>query len=177
MKPPRFIARFFSLLVVIGMPSVAMAASAQQKPVLGLTELVRLEPEGILVSALLDTGASLTSLDARAIRIVERDGKPWVQFEFHSGNEEVKHLERPLLRTAKLRAAPGSVEQRPVVMMTVCLAGLRRDIQVNLVDRSKLRNPMLIGRNFLVGAKVVVDPSLKQTAPPICSMDKDREKS
>jgi len=143
-------------------------ADAQGKRVLGVTEIVRLEPEGILVSAKLDTGASMTSLDARNIRIVEREGQRWVQFEFHNDNAQITRLERPLARTARVRPAPDVVERRPVVMMTVCMGGARREIQVNLVDRHKLSSRMLIGRNFLISAHVIVDSAIELTAPPLC---------
>ena len=96
-------------------------------------------------------GASMSSLDARNIRIVERDGKNWVQFDYHDDSAQVTRFERPLTRNALVSPAPNVVERRPVVMMQICLGGIRREIQVNLVDRHKLSSRMLIGRNFLIG--------------------------
>ena len=149
---------------------VGSMAYAQSKRILGVTEPVRLEPEGILIVALLDTGASRSSLDARDIRIVDRKGKSWVEFEYHDG-EHVTPLARPLVRVAHVRSAPGGAEARPVVMMQLCLGGMRRQVQVNLVDRRKMRARMLIGRNFLVGAQIIVDPALEMTSTPICAGD------
>jgi hypothetical protein len=100
-------------------------AYAQSKRILGVTEAVRLEPEGILIVALLDTGASSSSLDARAIRLVDRNGKAWVEFANHDG-EHVTPIARPLVRMAHVRSAPGISETRPVVMMQLCVGGIRR---------------------------------------------------
>jgi hypothetical protein len=141
---------------------------AQSKRILGVTEAVRLEPEGILIVALLDTGASRSSLDARAIRLVDRNGKAWVEFTYHDG-EHVAPMARPLVRMAHVRSAPGVRETRPVVMMQLCMGGIRREAQVNLTDRSGMRPRMLIGRNFLIDAGFIVDPALNMTSTPICS--------
>ena len=155
------------LIVVALLFATGTSADVDGKRVLGGMEAVRIEPEGILVVALLDTGASTTSLDARAIRVVERDGKPWVEFEYHE-DERVTMMARPLVRMSRLRTAPGVTEQRPVVMMRICIGNSSHEVQVNLVDRSKLRSHMLIGRNMLIRGQFVVDPALKLTTPPFC---------
>lgn len=144
-------------------------ARAEDKRVLGLIETVRIDPEGVLLDAKLDTGARTTSLDAQGISIVERDGKRWVSFEFHDGRKQVVRFERPLLRFSDLRTAPDVTEHRPVISMTICMDGISRETDVNLVDRGKLRYRMLIGRNFLIGAGVLVDSALKRTAAPACA--------
>ena len=144
----------YAAVMVVGLllGNAILPAAAQDKKVLGVTETVRLKPEGVLVDAKLDTGgASMSSLDARNIRIVERDGKNWVQLDYHDDSAQVTRFERPLTRNALVRPAPNVVERRPVVMMQICLGGTRREIQVNLVDRHKLSSRMLIGRNFLIG--------------------------
>lgn len=146
-----------------------LPASAQVKRVLGVTETVRLEPEGVLINARLDTGAGMSSLDARAIRIVERDGARWVLFEYHDGSGHVDVFERPLVRIAAVRPAPDSIHRRPVVMMKICMAGIRREVQVNLVDRGSLGSRMLIGRNFLASGGVIVDSALELTSTPVCN--------
>ena len=141
---------------------------AQDKRVVGVSEAVRVEPEGLLIVALLDTGASRSSLDARGIRMVDRSGKAWVEFEYHDG-EQVTPMARPLVRMAHVRSAPGVKETRPVVMLHLCIGGVRQEVLVNLTDRSGMRSRMLIGRNFLIAAKFIVDPALKMTSAPTCS--------
>lgn len=163
-----------SLAVVAGLSVLIACAPAgaqngsQNKRVLGVTETARIEPEGLLVVARLDTGASTTSLDARSIRIIERDGRQWVLFDYHGVENRIIPIERPLVRVSLVRPAPSITERRPVVMMTICMGGIRRDVQVNLVDRSKSRTRLLIGRNFLIGAQIIVDSALEMTAPPVC---------
>lgn len=155
-----------ALAPLLGLGSVACA---QSKPVLGVTEAVRLEPEGILIVARLDTGASTTSLDARAIRMVDRDGKSWVEFEYHEGGR-VTPMARPLVRVSRLRASPLSdTVSRPVVLLQLCMGDIQREVQVNLVDRSKMRSRMLIGRNFLIPGQVIVDAAIKMTSQPSCT--------
>lgn len=145
------------------------ASDAQSKRVFGRSEAVRLEPEGIVIVALLDTGASTTSLDARAIRLVDRDGKSWVEFEYHEGGR-VTPMARPLVRVSRLRASPLSdTVSRPVVLLQLCMGDIQREVQVNLVDRSKMRSRMLIGRNFLIPGQVIVDAAIKMTSQPSCT--------
>jgi hypothetical protein len=144
------------------------AAGAQAKQTLGVTEVARIQPEGVLVTAKLDTGADTTSLHARAIRHFERDGSAWVAFDIADGGDSPHHLERELVRHSVIRKGQGARQRRPVVNMRICVGTVEREVQVNLVDRGDFNYRMLIGRNFMQG-HIVVDPGLERTAAPSCA--------
>jgi len=143
-------------------------AAADAKRVLGVIEYVRLLPEGALVPAKLDTGADMSSLHARGVRVVQRDGRDWAVFDIADAGEQPKHFERTVVRWVTIRSGPGVRERRPVVRMEVCVGDVQREVFVNLVDRSGLNFRMLIGRNFMDGY-VMVDPGVEMTRAPMCA--------
>ncbi len=52
----------------------------------------------------------------------------------------------------------GTNQKRPVVNLELCLAGISKNVQVNLVNRTGYDYQLLLGRSFLSG-NFVVDPS------------------
>jgi len=63
-----------------------------------------------------------------------------------------------MTRITRIRRHGGEIEERPVVILGICLGNVYLETEVNLVDRSGLEFPMLIGRAFM-SSHVVVDPS------------------
>jgi hypothetical protein len=126
----------------------APTASADSPAVAGWIERVRLAPGNVVVQAKLDTGADTSSLHARDIRWFRRDNRDWVAFDVTGEDNVTVSFEQPVLRIARVRSASGA-QRRPTVELEVCLGGIYRLTQVNLVDRSSLKEQMLIGRRFL----------------------------
>ena len=117
-------------------------------PALGLSRL----------RAKVDTGARSSALHVeRQWRLVE-GGAPWVGFVLV-----------PRLKAGEVEAAAAIVDERLVtdsgghrtlrvfVRTRLRLAGIERDIEINLTDRCGMRFPLLLGRTALAGA-FVVDP-------------------
>lgn len=145
---------------------------AKDKLVLGAVESVSIEPGGLILDSLIDTGAPTSSLSAKELKPFERDGKEWVRFKLTvpTGNSEPVTIELPVKRYVRV-ARPGFESQRrPVVDMSLTVGEVTHMVEVNLTDRNGVDHPLLVGRNFLKDA-AVVDVSRRnvqgQPRPPL----------
>jgi hypothetical protein len=82
-----------------------------------------------------------------------------VTFRLTSRGGRTAIYTEPVVRWVTIRRRGGGTIVRPVVMMDLCLAGLRVQGEVNLADRSGFNYPLLIGRNMLREAAISVDSS------------------
>ena len=137
-------------------------SSEPAKVTLGVVEDVVLSPWGISFPARIDTGADLSSLDAREI-VVQNNvahfklGKRW-------GGRQ---LQLPVVDWRHIQTSMG-VEKRPVVAISICLGSKLFRTPVTLKDRSEMMYPFLVGRSALSGT-FLVDTSRSNTAQPVCS--------
>ncbi|WP_084155704.1 ATP-dependent zinc protease [Halomonas halocynthiae] len=121
--------------------------------VVGWVEKVTVEPWGVEVKAKLDSGALTSSLDARDIKLFEKDDQEWVRFRLRLDDEDSDetlsvNLERPLYRDLTVRGAGGR-DERPVVLLEVCVGDTRYEEQFSLRDREEMHYPMLLGRRTI----------------------------
>ncbi|RUR32105.1 ATP-dependent zinc protease [Vreelandella andesensis] len=131
---------------------VGAVAQAEDK-VFGWVENASIEPWGIAVKAKLDSGALTSSLDARNIEMFENDGEEWVRFRLKledqdSGETFSDQIERPLYREQKVRGAGGR-DERPVVLIDVCMGDTVYEEQFSLRDREEMLYPLLLGRRTI----------------------------
>jgi hypothetical protein len=157
------------LLGVLAMVTCALIspAAAMDKQIVGWVEMVRLQPENLLLKAKLDTGAEYCSLDATNISQFERQGQTWVRFDVNDHHGKTTTLERPLVRMAPIKRHFGKSQRRPVIRLRVCVGKTSEETEVNLVDRTGFIYPMLVGRKFMQD-HLIIDPTGKFTAEPIC---------
>ena len=165
----------FSLFFCLSLlPSLVAAAD---KTIYGLNEYVSLDLD-VTVAAKLDTGAQTASLSARDIERFKRDGESWVRFYLAIDDAHAHPIERPLARISKIKRRSGDFDPdeektytaRPVVELDVCMGGTKKQIEVNLTDRSAFQYPLLIGSDALKRFDALVDPSLKYAAgKPDCA--------
>lgn len=155
----------FMTLMVFLLPGPA--ASGQQKGVSGYIERVRIYPGGLELHAKIDTGAGHSSLDARDIERFTRDAQPWVRFSVTSHSNRSVVIERPLYHIARIRRHGGQIQEREAVLLAICLGAILKTVEVNLIDRTGLGYPMLIGRSFL-GGDFLVDPAERFLLQPSC---------
>lgn len=155
----------FFFLVAALCPRIGTASGSDV--VVGLVERVRIYPGEMVLEAKMDTGADNSSLNTKAIKRFKRNGQRWVAFEVVNKDGQSVTLERELVRVAKIKRPGEESQKRPVVMLGICLGDLYREVQVTLVDRSRFRYAMIVGRSFLAGA-ALVDPSKKFTVDPSC---------
>lgn len=155
----------FFFLFVLTAVSAAIAADADTKQVMGWRERVRLLPEDVIVEGKLDTGADSSSLNVPHVTMMEKDGKQWVQFTVTGEDGIRRTFEREVVRVAKIKRHFGERQERPVVMMRLCVGAYCRDTEVNLVDRTRFKCQLLVGRRFMAPA-LIVDPALAHTVEP-----------
>ena len=136
--------------------------------VVGWIEPVKLGSEGLVVPAKLDTGADTSSLNVSDIAWSRRQDGDWVAFDVMGKDNRTIRLERKVERMARVKKASGGTQDRPTVLMGVCLGNTYRVTEVNLTDRSGFKLPFLVGRNFLAG-RFAVDSSRMESLEPNCS--------
>jgi hypothetical protein len=142
--------------------------SFAEKKVVGVIEKVIIYPERLLFHGKMDTGARHSSLDAEHMQLFKRNGKDWVKFTVVDRNKKEMTLERPVLRSAKVKQRDGKLQMRPVVALDLCIGRTVKRVEVNLVDRDFFLYPLLIGRSFLRG-EFLVDSQKKFKTEPDCS--------
>ena len=138
-----------------------------EKILVGWLEQIKVIPPDLLIEAKLDTGADVSSLHAVDITPFPNEGMTWVRFTLTDRKGDQATLEKPLVREISITRHGGRVEKRPVVQLRVCLGPILKKIEISLVDRTGLKFPFLIGRNFMAGS-VILDPSLEFITTPSC---------
>ena len=127
----------------------------------GAVEEVILSPWGLSFPARIDTGADLSSLDARDL--VVRNNVA----EFKLGRRwGSRRLQLPVIEWRHIQTSLGT-EKRPVVEISICLGSKLFRTLVTLKDRSEMLYPFLVGRTALSG-KFLVDSSRAKSARPAC---------
>ena len=158
-------ARLLLLCLVI---AVTVPVSARE--VVGWAEVAVIHPGNLSIRAKIDTGAKTSSLNCKCHDIYEKDGEQWLRFSVDSHDGTPLWLDRKVHRFAKIKRHFGGVQERPVIMLGICLGGVYRETEVNVIDRSGLDFPLLIGRQFL-GEKFLVDAGAQYINPPHCDID------
>jgi len=148
-----------------GQPGTPLPAGADEQIVAGFLEKVSIGKDALLFKAKLDTGAKNSSMNADDIRTFKRNGVSYVSFAVTDTNGKTLHLERKAHRVAEVKMRDESLQARPVVRLPICLGSIRKEVEVNLVDRSFFNYQVLIGRSFLAGA-VLVDAGAKYLHDP-----------
>ena len=157
-----------SLLTVSLLVILSLAASgktqAKKEITIGRIENVILLPWGIKLPARIDTGATISSLDARELH-VEGDT---VEFNL-PGKYYGSKLKFPIVDWHHVRS-PGSKQRRPVVELELCIGSQKIRTRVNLTDRSMVKYPLILGRNILREG-FVVDVKRSKIVRPACPDD------
>jgi hypothetical protein len=135
------------------------------KQVMGWRERVRLLPENLVVEAKLDTGADSSSLNVPELTGFVRDDEQWVRFSVSDHEGTRKTFERRVVRVAKIKRHFGGRQERPVVLMGLCIGAYCGETEVNLVDRSRFKCQLLVGRSFM-GGFLLVDPAVEHSVEP-----------
>ncbi len=153
----------FSLSVLVSFfLFIPEMVSAEEKVTIGTVEEVILMPWRVRLPARIDTGAAKSSLDARELKIHEDR----VEFKLPRKYGEL-HLRLPIIDWRHVRT-PEGLERRPIVELEICFGSKRIRTLVNLADRSMVKYPLILGRNFLK-EDFVVDVKRRRTAKPNCS--------
>jgi hypothetical protein len=141
--------------------SVPERSPAEEKIVIGTVERVILLPWGVKLRARIDTGAATSSLDARDLEI--KDNTAIFRLPGKPGGQR---LRLPVIEWDHIKY-PRGLRRRPVVEMEICLGSRLIKTKVNLSDRSYLKYPLILGRNFLRD-NFIVDVKRRGTSRPKC---------
>jgi len=157
---PKMTQRMIPLLALLIM-GVTGAVDAQEKVTIGLVEDVVLMPWKIRLPARIDTGAAVSSLDARSLKVIDNE----VEFVLPSkyGGQKIR---LPIAGWHTVRSAEAK-ERRPIIEIELCVGPKLIRAKVNLNDRSQMNYPFLLGRNILA-ENFVVDCDRNYCAPPNC---------
>ena len=142
-------------------------AGAGEGKIIGWIEQVSVTSDALLLEAKVDTGADYSSVHAEDIRQFTRDGSQWVEFTLLDQSGERHVLQRPLERVARIKKKTSGFQERPVVMLEICVGDVQRMAQVNLAERGHFKYPVLLGRSFL-STGYLVDSSAQHLLPPTC---------
>lgn len=159
------LASVFAGLLIVTL--LAGGAYAADKEVIGWIERVAITTEQLMMEAKVDTGADFSSVHADAISYFERDGMQWVEFTLRDRDGNARTLQRPLERMARIKKKTQGFQERPVVMLQICVGGVQYPAQVNLAQRGHFQYPLLLGRGFLQ-SRFLVDPGTKYLLEPTC---------
>ncbi len=126
------------------------------------------EVEGMSFPVKLDTGADVSSINAKNIKQFKKDGKDMVSFTYENDLGMKQAFTKPVVDVMRIKAKKGEkANVRPVVEMHVKLGELEKKIRVNLQDRGRFHYSMILGKNFLKhGAVVSSDTNYIVTQKP-----------
>ena len=147
-----------------------LTSTSSARELIGWVENARIYPGEIVIKAKIDTGAKTSSLHCNHATTVRRKGKKWIIFTVTNHKGEQIKLERKLERIGKVKRHFGEVQKRYIIKLGICLGNVYKETDINLIDRSGMNYPLLIGRRFLQD-NFVIDPSLTFTTQPDCKPD------
>ncbi|MCX4120011.1 RimK/LysX family protein [Vibrio parahaemolyticus] len=138
------------------------------KPLFRAGHIEVAEVEGMSFPVKLDTGADVSSINAKDIKLFQKDGKDMVSFTYENDLGMQKAFTREVVDVMKITAKKGEkANVRPVVEMHVKLGDLEKKIRVNLQDRGRFHYSMILGKNFLKhGALVASETNYIVTKKP-----------
>lgn len=124
------------------------------RPKIGAVETVTEASSGLEFMARIDTGAASCSIHYEAMEIAEpaenpdeNVGKP-IRFLVKNKRGQSEWLESVVADRVNVRTSERSAERYKVPLTLRCL-NVEKEVLVTLNDRSTMRYPVLIGRNFL----------------------------
>lgn len=161
---------FLLISICLFSSSQAFAQNATEPTIIGRVENVKVVELGTKAKARIDTGAGISSIDARIIgvRTPLEGGGERVMFEIKAGKKS-KIIERKVVKWISIKGkGTAKVTRRPIVMLKFCIAGQILEGRVTLANRSEFLYPVLIGRNFLRMGLFLVDSHLKFSHKPTC---------
>ena len=140
----------------VALPVRPETAGELELPIIGVLEFIRVEPSGLTLEAVVDTASEHTTIAARDVRLLEKDGKRFVSYVLVDPASDEQHaLEAPLLRRASVVDAHGGSARNYVVTMWLTLGDNRARVEVSLSENTDMPYPLVIGRNLLTDVAIV----------------------
>ena len=162
-----------ALMLMLALPLLSQAEVRAPKMILGWLETTQLMSSGMRIKTKLDVGAKTSSMQEVNIEHFQRDGKPWVSFDFtdedvDTGEEKTLRLEGPLVREVVIKRHGAPNVTRPVVTQEFCLYNQVYRAEFSLTDRGKFNYAILLGRSFL-SQVALIDSAETFLSRPACN--------
>lgn len=104
------------------------------------------------IDAKVDTGAYTSAIHCHNVKVKETDRGKYVSFNLldpdHPRYNE-KRFRVPLHKKKRIKNSFGKTEERCIIKTYIRLFGEKFEIELSLSDRSKMDNPVLLGRKIL----------------------------
>ncbi|MGY9002897.1 MAG: ATP-dependent zinc protease family protein [Rhodospirillales bacterium] len=156
-----------ALPVVVCLGILAFDATAKEPVKIGAVEKVLLTEYGVTVDARIDTGAETSSLDARTIRVLGKKNRKHVTATIYLGNGQRRKINTRVIRISKVKHLSFLSEERPVIMVALCLGQRYRLIEVTLTNRKEKNYRMSLGQSAL-GNGYALDMTKQNLTKPQC---------
>ncbi|MGI2169876.1 ATP-dependent zinc protease family protein [Shewanella sp. MF05960] len=142
----------------IAIPDQCSEATIGEKFILGEVESVYVDEVKAKFATRIDTGAESSSLDARNIVLFERDGVQWARYDVMTNgiDQPANTFESKVEKFVRIKQDVDSDDdRRPVIHAHLKIGKYSAETDLNLVDRSHLDYPLLLGRKFMKDIAVV----------------------
>lgn len=142
-----------------------VSVSLAEKAVIGETAWIEVRDVPFNYLARIDTGARTTSIHAIDMKVIDGSVNPDenvgknISFRTLSRDGKSAILTRPIVKVSTVTNSQGK-EQRYVVTLKLINGDVKKDVEVNLRDRTAMSYKLLIGRNWLT-KDFLVDVDLK----------------
>lgn len=143
------------------MKSGSKKEKTSNKKVIGRLEYIDI-PEFDLykITAKIDSGAYRGALHVDDVKEIEENGIK--KLEFHITDKFHPELKNNIYKTSKFKfkifkSAKVKAHKRYVIPLKIKIGGKMLDVELSLVDRSRMKYPVLIGRRALKNFLIDVD--------------------
>jgi hypothetical protein len=173
---PRAIRLMLFALVALGGAQLLkgqLSVPEPDKHIIGATATIKEASTGIAFPARIDTGANSCSLHVEEMEIIDEVpgrrtniGKK-IRFRIQGPDGKSEWIETRIADAVRIRSGvfkDGEFDRRYMVRLTLQWKDVRKEVLVTLNDRTDMKFPLLIGRNFLRG-EFLVDVAKNDLAP------------
>jgi len=131
----------------------------QTRQVIGWREWVAIPSLGIKkIKVKLDTGARTSALHVSNLEIVKKGKTQFAEFTVHPKQRCLTpqyKARQPILGFRRVTSSNGKTSTRPVIKTVMILGGVKREIEITLVNRDLMGFRMLLGRTAIKGEFIV----------------------
>ncbi|RKQ96318.1 hypothetical protein C7446_2910 [Kushneria sinocarnis] len=139
----------------------------EPRAILGRREMIELPELSLRLACKIDTGARTSALHAERIELIEESGAQWIEFDTWTGDDGAtsQRFRLPFYDRRRVRSSNGHIDWRHVIRTPIQLGEMNWEIELTLVDRSRMRHPMLLGRRAMRRMLVAPGASFLHGAP------------
>ncbi len=167
------IKKYILILICSSLFLPMFSIPVESKEIIGWLEMIRVYPGNLRLRAKMDTGAKGSAINAYNLKKFDREKAAWVSFELRDNSKKTNpkqiFVEKKVIDIIRIKRKGGGLEERPVVNMEICLAGIHKEIKMSLMDRRNFNYQILIGRRDLEN-DFIIDPSAIFTHKPRCKV-------